>query len=361
MPLKEKIKKEHANEKSLFCKLNEIFDFFIKFFSLSFILGVLIGFIILYKYFTDNKIEQEIYNAVSAPQTLVVLALFSFLFAMAIISTMLIGPYHISQFSFQHEKTKEKLNNRFPDYYLKKTTKQGINVIIKNHIISSLVIYFYPLASFFIIFYSKASPPEYFMILPFISFSVTVFFYFHTTNESETLNEKRIKTIPQNLLILMFGHLCLLYPLIFIIELAIPISSIESNQILIIFLAILIYSVFSTIIRTTKLITYIPSIIISLFLMIFSFSYHIPENLILRSGLGAYNSNFYLKPEYCVNLNIEVSKNGQCELRNVYVISVLPNKIIIKRSIKEQEIHSIPSSAIFFEKRTPDKQKLTKT
>lgn len=269
---------------------------------------------------------------------------------------MLIGPFHISQFSFQHEKAKERLNDRFPDCYLKKTTKQGFNVIIINHIINSLVIYLYPLVSFFAIFYYKTTPAQYFIILPFISFSVTVFFYFHTTNESEILNKQRLMIIPQNLFVLMFGHLCLLYPLIYIVELAIPASSIESNQIYIIILAMFIYSVFSSIIRTAKPVTYIPSIITSLFLIVFSFSYHVPESLILKSGLGAYKRNIYLKPEYCTNLRVDSSKNGQCELKDAYVISVLPSKLIIKKNEKDQEIHTIPSAAIVFEKRSPDKQ-----
>lgn len=355
MSLKAKNITESKNGKSFFGKLNEVFDFFIKFFSLSFMLGVLIGFIILYKYFSDNKIEQEIYNAVSSPQTLVVLALFSFLFAMAIISIMLIGPFQISQFSLQHEKTREKPNNKFPDCFLQKTSKQSLNVIIKNHIINSLVIYFYPLISFFLIFYSKATPEQYFIILPFISCSVTAFFYFHTISESKITDNNRVKIIFQNLFVLMFGHLCLLYPLIFIIKLAIPISSIENNQICIISITILIYSIFSTIIRTTKPITYIPSILITIFLMILSFSYHVPESLILKSGLGAYKRDLYLKPEYCINLNIENSKNGQCVLKNAYVVSVLPNKLIIKKNEKDEAMHSIPSSAIVFEKRMSDK------
>ncbi len=201
--------KQPQKDTSSIKNINDVLDFFIKSISVSFVIGIFIGFLIINRYFSENEIQSEISTIVSSPQLLVVLALFSTLFTTAMTFTFLIAPFQISQFKTKTVEIDLKKERSFHEMFTNHNKK---NRILYSWFIKAVIVYFWPLVSFVIIFSSKLSTTQYFLILPAITF-VPTSYYFFKSQESKNFLSKTADMI-KLYSTLMLGHLCLIYPLI---------------------------------------------------------------------------------------------------------------------------------------------------
>lgn len=320
-------------------RVNLLLDIVLKTLSLLFTICMLIGATVTWSYLSEAGLGNEVSSLISSPQVLLLIAIYSLAVSVSVLSIVLIVPAVIDFCENSDEMRWANRNN------------------LKNRFAFRFLLVFIPLCIF--MFFSLIGVNSFlFLFIYFVVVFVMTYIFYQVHGGPEVISkDNSIRFFVTVFISLIVTYGMLLNSLLLFFKVTIYIEDNEFFQWVILCVFFIVYcTVVALANRSSSYFSYIPVAFLSFIVIVFVFSDSASANVVAKLRVGGYATSYAVDKKYIAavvgdtSYTIEeLEDKDVLILRNVWVVAVFSNKVIISASKDSIRNYSMPIAAILGE------------
>ena len=320
-------------------RVNLLLDIVLKTLSLLFTICMLIGATVTWSYLSEAGLGNEVSSLISSPQVLLLIAIYSLAVSVSVLSIVLIVPAVIDFCENSDEMRWANRNN------------------LKNRFAFRFLLVFIPLCIF--MFFSLIGVNSFlFLFIYFVVVFVMTYIFYQVHGGPEVISkDNSIRFFVTVFISLIVTYGMLLNSLLLFFKVTIYIEDNEFFQWVILCVFFIVYcTVVALANRSSSYFSYIPVAFLSFIVIVFVFSDSASANVVTKLRVGGYATSYAVDKKYIAavvgdkSYTIEeLEDKDVLILRNVWVVAVFSNKVIISASKDSIRNYSMPIAAILGE------------
>lgn len=326
-------------------RVNLLLDIILKSLSLLFTICMLVGAAVTWSYLSKAGLGNEVSSLISSPQVLLLIAIYSLAVSVSVLSIVLIVPAVID---FCENSDEMRWANRDN---------------LKNRFVFRFLLVFIPLC-LFMLFSLIGVNSFLFLFIYFVIVFVMTYIFYQVHGGPEALSrDNSIRFFVTVFLSLIVTYGMLLNSLLLFFRVTIYIEDNEVFQWVILCVFFIVYcAVVALANRSSSYFSYIPVAFLSFIVIVFVFSDSASANVVAKLRVGGYATSYAVDKKYIAAVVADKSYTIEkledkdvLILRDVWVVAILSNKVIISANKNSKKSYSMPLVAILGELNESDK------